>query len=143
MLRLVIIITAVFMTVPALGSLNGEWTGWGIWSFDGSGVNCNMTLRFSENENQLVRHGGYFECNVVGMETYPVTWDWKNNDLLYADEVVGKYDGVNFELTEVANENTKVFTKMEVSGNTMSYEEKWIQDDGTLIYEIYGNFKRE
>lgn len=133
----------VLFSWPAAADLTGAWKGWGIWMFDGEGVNCHMDLRFSESENQLIRHGGYFECNVVGMQTYGAKWDLLDNQLLFENTIVGAYDGKQFSLVEYANETTNVHTSMTISGDTMAYEEKWIRNDGLVIYEIYGNFKRQ
>lgn len=143
-MKLFLIISSIFFTsATSFADLSGSWNGWGIWMFQGEGVNCNMTLRFSESEQKLIRHGGYFECNVVGMETYGMEWNWINNELIYDNSVVGTYDGKQFTLVEPANETTKIHTSMTIDGDVMGYEEKWIRDDGAVIYEIYGNFKRQ
>lgn len=140
------IITAVvtiFLQTSAFADLSGSWQGWGIWMLDGEGVNCHMNLRFTESEKRLVRHGGYFECNLVGMETYGAEWDLLNNELFFENAVVGTYDGKQFSMVELANDTTNVHTSMTITGDTMSYEEKWVRNDGLVIYEIYGNFKRQ
>ncbi len=138
-----IISVSMVVSLSSQADLTGAWQGWGIWMFDGEGVNCNMDLRFSETEQKLIRHGGYFECNLVGMETYGAEWTLDNKNLVFEDTIVGSYDGKNFNLVEFANETTNIHTSMTIDGDKMAYEEKWIRNDGAVIYEIYGNFERK
>lgn len=126
-------------------SLHGIWTGWGEWTYDGSGTSCpTMRLRFKETQNFLERTAGYFDCQVVGLETYPAKWFKRENILMTPTQAQGTYDGNNLKIKEFYGDGIQIITTIKAEGLHMDYQEIWYQKDGAVLYEINGRlFKKE
>lgn len=143
---LIAILSSLFIANTSYADLAGEWNGWGEWLFDGSGASCtHMKLVFEKNDDTFVRKGGYFDCQVVALETYPMTWQWDGKNLFYDNQPVGSYDGTHFELKEDYSDTVYIMTQITVDGLHLDYQEIWYQKESdAIIYEIYGRlFKKE
>lgn len=50
----------------AVTGFSGIWTGWGEWTFDGSGTSCQrVRVIFEENDQALKRVSGFWDCDFV------------------------------------------------------------------------------
>ena len=128
----------------------GRWTGWGLWTYRGSGTNCNMTMGFSESDAEFHRLGGVFDCNVVVLYSDPLNWQKAGSNLLMNSQVVGKFQKGHVDFIEPVNDQTNSETIVDLEdspqGQRMVYEETWFtaQHDGSrkTVYHITGKFKR-
>ena len=118
--------------------LDGQWRGWGTWTYEGSGTPCNMDLSFSITKDSFARKSGYFDCTVVGLDLTPATFVKKGEDLYDGDELVGKLTDTSLELTEYYDEDVTVKTTIQVDGHHFDYREVWTGSDGGQIYLITG-----
>lgn len=121
-------------------SLAGKWTGWGEWTYQGSGTRCDMmTLTFAEGKDFLERKGGYFDCGVVALASEPARWTKKDGLLLDASGAeAGSYSGGAYTLREAYGENVGIVTKIKVSGLHFDYSEVWTEHAGRELYVITG-----
>lgn len=121
-------------------SLTGKWTGWGEWTYQGSGTRCDvMTLVFEDGGKYLDRKGGYFDCGVVALEAYPARFTKRGSELL--DEngaVAGSYANGAVVLKEAYSENVDILTTIRVDGLHFDYREVWTQKNGRELYVITG-----
>jgi hypothetical protein len=143
MLRAFIFVSSLFASSMAFAGLDGAWSGWGDWVFQGSGTHCGvMNLTFSENETSLARTAGHFDCDVVGLDVGTQTLQKQNSQLLHDGQVVGSYDAAagTYAWTEKYSESTKVDITVKVDGHHFDYKELWYGSDGALIYTITGRF---
>ncbi len=138
--------TFIFTLQASAASIQGIWTGWGEWNYDGSGTGCpTMQLQFKESKSVLERTRGYFDCQVVGLESYPAQWIKRGPLLASEQKVLGSYDGNNLKIKEFyGDEGIYIITSIRAEGLHMDYEEIWYQADGVVLYEILGRlFKKE
>lgn len=134
-----------FLMLPqfALAALNGTWTGWAYWRYQGQGPKCFAQMKFSENQKVFTLLGGLIDCDVVYMTTDKREFTKENNgDLVLDGQVTGQW-AVNgavstYKWKEQYNENTMVYIDMRVEGRHMDYKEQWIQADDSLLYDIEG-----
>ncbi len=127
----------------AFAALNGTWTGWAYWRYQGEGPKCFAQMKFSEDPAKFILKGGLIDCDVVYMETdkREFTKD-PNGELILDGEVAGAWsvDGAvsTYKWEEQYNETTVVHVHMRVEGGHMDYKEQWIEADGSLLYDIEG-----
>jgi hypothetical protein len=119
----------------------GKWTGWGIWTYDGSGTNCNMVIQFSETDGEFKRDGGTFDCNIVALYSDPLTWKKSGGDLLLDNSIMGNFHDNYVQTAELINDHTKAVMTLEITGNKAHYLEIWYTD-GKVLYRIEGDMKR-
>lgn len=122
--------------------LQGKWIGWGEWTFDGSGTNCQMQMAFSESATELKRTGGYFDCNVVGLASDPKTWVIQGSDLLEDGAVVGHIKNNFVQVSEAYSDTVHIVTTMKLNGSKMDYEEIWYIHGTEVLYRIIGEFRK-
>lgn len=141
-----VILSGFIVQASQAASLDGLWTGWGEWTFDGSGTSCpTMQLHFKETQHFLERVKGYFDCQVVGLETYPAKWLKRGNTLMIPYQAQGSYNGQQLKIKELyGNEGVSIQTSIQIEGLHMDYKEIWYEADGDVLYEITGRlFKKE
>jgi hypothetical protein len=131
-------ILLVSSTLSFATGLDGQWNGWGTWTYDGSGTPCNMTISFAVTKNSFARTHGYFDCTVVGLDLTPATFVKKGEDLYDGEILVGKMTDTKLELTENYDQNVTVKTSIIVDGLHFDYKEIWTGSDGNQIYVITG-----
>lgn len=89
-------ILATFFSLLAEAQLQGEWNGYGRWTFkgEGEGVHCSrMQMYWSETSDIVSIEKGYFDCEYVAMHLEKTSWKIQDGKLLDADQnVVGLYD---------------------------------------------------
>lgn len=121
-------------------SLTGKWTGWGEWTYQGSGTRCTMmTLTFDDGKDYLDRKGGYFDCGFVALESEPGRWTKKDGLLFDANGAeAGSYGKGAFVLKEAYSENVDILTTIKVDGLHFDYSEIWTEKSGREIYVITG-----
>lgn len=122
--------------------LAGEWIGWGLWSYGDSGINCNMRLQFDENDNQVERLGGAFDCNVLALYSDPLSWNKSDGVLTLNGTPSGEYRDGYVQMREPVNDTTSAVTTIRISGDRAAYEEIWSEGD-KVVYRIEGNLKRK
>jgi len=129
-----------FGPVKTSGGLSGKWTGWGEWTYQGSGTRCDsMALTFEDASGYLDRKGGYFDCGFVALESLPARFTKRGADLLdESGAVAGSYAGGLIKLSEAYSENVSIFTTIKVDGLHFDYTEIWKEKDGKEIYVIKG-----
>ena len=88
-------LSVLFFTQLSSAALNGEWVGWGQWSYDNAAVSCNpMKMTWTENEKTLAINKGIFECEVLVMHLGKTEWTKKEGLLFDEDnKQVGKRFG--------------------------------------------------
>ncbi len=121
-------------------SLTGKWTGWGEWTYQGSGTRCTMmTLTFDDGKDYLDRKGGYFDCGFVALESEPGRWAKKDGLLFDANGAeAGSYAAGTVVLKEAYSENVDILTTIKVDGLHFDYSEIWTEKNGRELYVITG-----
>lgn len=121
-------------------SLTGKWTGWGEWTYQGSGTRCTMmTLTFDDGRDYLDRKGGYFDCGFVALASEPGRWTKKDGLLFDADGAeAGSYSKGTVVLKEAYSENVDILTTIKVDGLHFDYSEIWTEKNGRELYVITG-----
>ena len=124
-------------------SIDGNWTGWAYWKHQGEGPKCIAEMRFQENPETFALLAGELECDYVAMSIPERVFTKESGELLMDGKSAGKYTEDTFEWSERYNERTVIFVKIKVNGTNMDYNENWIQDENTLLYEVKGRlFKK-
>ncbi len=120
--------------------LTGKWTGWGEWTYQGSGARCDMmTLTFDDGADYLYRKGGYFDCGFVALDSEPARWTKKGGLLLdAAGNEAGSYENGAVVLKEAYSENVDILTTIRVDGLHFDYREVWTEKSGRELYVITG-----
>jgi len=120
--------------------LTGKWTGWGEWTYQGSGTRCDvMWLLFDDGKDYLERKDGYFDCGFVGLASEPARWTKKGSQLLDQNGAdAGSYENGNVVLKEAYSENVDILTTIKVSGLHLDYSEIWTEKSGRELYVITG-----
>jgi hypothetical protein len=121
-------------------SLTGKWTGWGEWTYQGSGTRCDtMWLTFEDGKDALERKGGYFDCGFVALESEPGRWT-KKGSVLYDESgaEAGSYEKGLVTLKEAYSENVDIVTTIKVDGLHFDYSEIWTEKSGKPLYVITG-----
>ena len=139
-MKKVILFSVLLLSVTAHAGLAGKWIGWGTWTFKGDGVGCNpMTMQWSETKTSIAITGGYFDCQVVGMDLGDTAWTLKDAVLFDENQkAVGTYDGSRFEVDMPSpNENTSIHIIVKREGNHYDYQEIWY-NPAEKIYVIEG-----
>jgi len=127
-------------SVKAGKGLSGKWTGWGEWTYQGSGAHCFMDMSFEDGAEQLSRMGGYFDCSVVALNVEPAKFLKKGTRLLdESGAEVGSYEGGVIILNESYSADVDIKTTIKVSGLHFDYSEVWrLKKDGSELYNITG-----
>lgn len=131
---------AVQLVLNPGNSLTGKWTGWGEWTYQGSGTRCTMmTLTFDDGKDYLDRKGGYFDCGFVALESEPGRWTKKDGLLFDANGAeAGSYAAGTVVLKEAYSENVDILTTIKVDGLHFDYSEIWTEKNGRELYVITG-----
>lgn len=124
-------------------ALNGEWVGWGQWSYDNAAVSCNpMKMTWTENEKSLAINKGIFECEVLVMHLGKTEWAKKDGLLFDEDnKQVGTYTDELISLYMPSpNVNTTIHIQVKKTRPTSyDYQEVWFNKNEKL-YVITGRF---
>lgn len=121
-------------------NLTGRWTGWGEWTYQGSGTRCDvMWLAFDDKSDSLERKGGYFDCGFVGLASEPGRWTKRGSALFdAAGNEAGSYAAGAVVLKEAYSENVDIVTTIKVDGLHFDYSEIWTEKSGRELYVITG-----
>lgn len=141
-MKKLLVFVLVLMSVSAFANLQGKWTGWGEWKFQGSGASCYTFLNFSENDKMLKRHETAFDCQVAVLHILEESWEKQGDNLVINSEVVGTVQNDHYSMTEQYDENVTIKTDIKVEGNHLDYKEMWY-DQGQELYEITGRLFRK
>lgn len=141
MKKLLVFVLAL-VSVSAFANLQGKWTGWGEWKYQGSGVGCYTFLNFSENDKVLKRLPTAFDCQVAVLHILEETWEKQGESLVINGEVVSTVQNDHYMMTEQYDENVTIKTDIKVEGNHLDYKEMWY-DQGQELYEITGRLFRK
>lgn len=140
------IIGIVFLVWSSMSfaNISGNWTGWGTWTYEGSGTHCDsMTLGFVETKDKLTRTGGYFDCQVVGLDIDPGVWTKQGNNLIVDGAVVGTITENAIHVTEQYSDDVKIVSDIAIEAGHFAYSEIWYDKEDVVIYEITGRlFKK-
>ncbi|RZA07278.1 MAG: hypothetical protein EOP11_08170 [Proteobacteria bacterium] len=137
------ILLGLTFSVAAHADATGTWKGYGEWAFQGSGVPCEMTMRYDESEAELKRLGGFFECGIVALHSDPLTWAKKDGALFLGEDAAGAISENGFASREDYGDGVHIETKFVRDGLKAAYEERWINEKNVEIYNISGNLKLE
>lgn len=125
----------------SFAGISGQWQGWGNWTYDGAGAHCDpMTLKFDETKNKLIRAGGFFDCQVAGMEVLPVEFVKDGMNLLQDNKIVGSIIDNSIHYSEQYDENVRVETDIKMEASHFDYKEIWYLKDNSVLYTITGRF---
>lgn len=142
MKTLIAALVLTFSSVSFAG-LTGEWSGWGDWMYEGAGTHCyKMKINFEETKGQLIRHGGFFDCEMVALDVSPGEWVVQGNNLMMGDKIVGSLTEKGLHMEEEYTDDIVIMTDISYEGNHMDYTETWFDRDQIVIYEITGRFFR-
>lgn len=143
MTKLLTLAFTLLLTSSAFANITGHWSGWGDWTYEGSGTHCySMKLDLEETDGLLTRHGGYFDCQIVALDVAPAQWEKRGNNLLIDNQIVGSITDKGLHLEEKYSEEVKIITDITYDGNHMDYTETWFNKDQIVVYEITGRFFR-
>jgi hypothetical protein len=137
-MKIIIGFFVLLSTSMAFAGFNGNWQGWGDWTYGGSGTHCNMSITFIENTTSFSRNNGYFDCSIVGLDLEPVTFTKQGENLYDGEKLVGKVTANTLELKEAYSETVTISTSMKVEGHHSDYQEIWNDQYGNEIYKITG-----
>ena len=138
-MKLIAAILCLIAVNCSAADLSGNWLGQGEWTYQGSGDHCYMKMNFEENENFLVRKGGYIDCSMISMTIEPARYRKKGTQLLNQDEVVvGSYENNIIKIKEDNTDNIDIWITIVVNGLHFDYTELWQKKDGAEIYNIQG-----
>ena len=139
MKRIISLITlGLAITLSAHADATGTWIGWGEWTFQGSGADCNMTIGYRESETEFRRLGGTFDCGIVALHSDPLTWTRQGNQLFLNGEAAGEVSENGFFTKEAYGDGVHVETKFTREGLHADYQERWVNEQGVEIYLITG-----
>lgn len=138
MRNILAIVLGSLVSLSAHAEVSGIWTGFGEWTFQGSGTDCNMSMRYAESEGELKRLGGYFDCGIVALESTPLTWEKKEGKLYLGGEEAGTISENEFFAREDYGDGVHIDTKFVRDGLKADYEERWINEKNVEIYKITG-----
>jgi hypothetical protein len=129
----------------SFANVSGNWIGWGTWTYVGSGTHCDsMTLGFVETKDKLTRTGGYFDCQVVGLDIDAATFTKQGNNLIVDGVVVGNISENTIHLTEQYSPDVKIVSDIAIEAGHFDYSEIWYDKNDIVIYEITGRlFKKQ
>lgn len=131
------VMVLAFNSVWAAG-IHGDWTGWGQWSFEGSGTRCVMNLQFRDSERTLKRLGGKFDCDFVAMEIPEMEWVKDGEALAIDGQKVGTLTEHAVSYTEKYSDTVTVETSIQIDGRHVDYQEIWYEKNNEVLYEIKG-----
>lgn len=135
----IILIVLSIISSNAYADLAGKWQGFGNWTYQGASDRCLMTLKFDDTKKSLIRHSSSFDCTMVGLEINEAEFAKSGNNLLDSEgKIVGTYQNNTITLSEPYSENVKINSIIKVDGLHLDYSEKWIEKDGSEIYDITG-----
>ncbi len=137
-------ILATFFSLLAEAQLQGEWNGYGRWTFkgEGEGVHCSrMQMYWSETSDIVSIEKGYFDCEYVAMHLEKTSWKIQDGKLLDADQnVVGLYDKKKFEVRmKNPDDSTSIHIQLDRNDGHYDYQETW-SNEYEKIYVISGRF---
>jgi hypothetical protein len=127
----------LLLASTAHASILGDWSGWGEWKYDGSPMHCGaIHLNFDENEKQLTRTAGSFDCDIVSMDLPPITLDKSGSNLIVDQKVVGNFAENHYHWIEPYSSTVHVEVLIDRSADHLDYHERWINLSGQMIYDI-------
>ena len=127
----------------AQASLDGDWQGWGVWTYQGSGDRCLMHFVFSDSPTQLQRKVGELNCSAVSLSIPSESFIKQGQNLILNGVVVGKMTADHLELHEVYSPTVTIVTNVTMSGLNLDYEEIWYEKSGAVLYKIKGRLNKK
>jgi hypothetical protein len=130
-----------FLSTLTYADINGNWSGFGYWSFDGGSVRCLMNISFLDNNNVIVREKGFFDCDFTAMELPELKLKKVGNNLVDENnKVVGKNSNNEISFIENYSDTVDVSTSIISHGTNLDYSETWYNKNKVEIYQIKGRF---
>lgn len=136
-------LTVLFVSLISQASLHGNWTGWGVWKYQGEdpGMRCqSMNMTWTESEKVISIDQGKYDCDFFVMHLGKTEWRIQDGQLFNeAKKEVGTYDGTNFEVYMPAaeGETTSIHIKLKREANHIDFREVWYNEK-EKIYVIEG-----
>jgi hypothetical protein len=124
-------------TSKAHADINGQWQGWGEWNYEGSGTHCyDVRFIFKENEKQIDRQFGRFNCDFVSLDVPPLVIQKENNKLLIDGKQIGSFDENSYQWTEDYSTQVKINVSIHREAKHLDYSELWYDSKNILLYDI-------
>lgn len=127
----------------AFANVAGDWTGWGDWTYEGTGDHCQVQMSFQQTTQTLTREKASFVCNIVQMDSPPVTWNLQGQSMLLDGAIVGQWDENSFTATEKYSPSINIKMVMKVQDQHADYSEVWSDDKGQVLYNIQARLFRK
>lgn len=132
----------LFNSSKAFSDISGNWGGWGLWNYQGSGTNCfDVNFQFKENKQELRRTSGKLECYYITMAEEPVTLVKDGQSLIREGVIVGIFDENKYEWFEQYSSEVKIKVTVRRDGTRMEYAEEWVEKGNHILYEIKAHLK--
>jgi len=141
-MKKLLILCFVLLSSTAFANLDGQWSGWGEWTFQGSGAHCYTFLSFNETNSSLKRNESVFDCDYATLNILEENWIKDGENLLIDGVVVGSVVGNNYKFFENYSETVTIETLINVEGNHLDYKEIW-KASGNDLYVITGRLFRK
>lgn len=145
-MKLAALLCILFSPLLTFAFLNESWKGTAYWYYQGQGPLCDTQMKFKEDQNNFTLQSGYLDCGVIYMSTPNRSFTKESNGELSQDgKVVGAWQNTDevaaYKWQEQYNATTTIHINMTVRNNVMTYQEQWLQSDGSLLYDINGYLK--
>jgi hypothetical protein len=138
MKKIFFVLILLLQTNLTFANINGEWSGWGSWTYDNGSAPCDMKISFEVSENSFSRKSGYFDCTVVGLDLPPINLKKIGNNLYDGEELVGLLTENSLELKENYSDTVTINTLIKIDGRHFDYQEHWLDQNQNEIYKITG-----
>jgi hypothetical protein len=136
-MKKLLVLIPFLIASTAHANLQGNWLGWGEWKYEGSGTPCHtVNFSFTESATALQRNTGKFDCEMIFMDIPGLSLEKSGSQLLLEKTVVGDFSDSHYHWVEPYNQNVGVEVTIDRSANHLDYHERWIENNGHLLYEI-------
>ncbi len=134
----------LFNSSKAFSDINGNWGGWGLWNYRGSGTNCfDVSFQFKESPQELKRISGKLNCYYITMAEEPLNLVKNGQNLIREGVVVGTFDENKYEWLEQYSSEVQIKVTLRRSGVHLEYGEDWFEKNTRILYEIKAHLKTE
>lgn len=132
----------ITFTDLAQANIGGKWQGTGEWKYDGSSIPCyDIQLILTEDENQLSRKLGHFDCDYVTLDAPPLDIQKVGPNLVIDGNQIGSYENNKYFWNEDYSERVKIKVNIQRVENHLDYAELWYDAQDVLIYDIKARLK--
>jgi len=149
MFRVAIALAVIGLTPSAWAGpeiFAGQWEGKGSYIYKGDITLCStMEMTFSAGPNKFSFVSGRRVCEKHSEAFYPVNMTFRNGELLFNGQVVGKYDGNTLEAYYRMPDGTSYRNwrmSMRREGDHLMYEEsRTMEGEDTPLISFAGTLK--